>query len=390
MSTNKIKPIKVRIRNFQSIKDLEFEICGFTCITGLTNIGKSAIIRSISKALLGSPVIGDIRKGEKSVIVELQSNDWSLKWEKGERGINRYWIPIDSKTPLDKVGQGQIKQISDLGFGSVKIGTDIVHPWLATQFDPVFLMNKSGPAVTDFLSEVSRLGVLQNGITINIKRRRKDIDKAKLRSEDILDLLNKESCFTNLNHVIKVKADLESQIKSIYNYEEKFKNIHRLIIVIEEEAKIIKNIYPCKTLHIPEVLPIQKQINSFNDMSKINMSLKECTNSILKLNNVDKAKIPDINASDNIQIVFKLNHIYNKISHNNKLIDTLSEKITIPEIHEFPVNFSRMCELNNLIKNDKNDETILKNKDMLITDLISINQTELDSIKICPTCFRPM
>lgn len=48
MTTDKIKPVKVSIKNFQSVSDIEFEIHGFTCITGPTNIGKSAIIRAIS------------------------------------------------------------------------------------------------------------------------------------------------------------------------------------------------------------------------------------------------------------------------------------------------------------------------------------------------------
>jgi len=50
---SELYPVKIRIKNFQSIEDLEIEVRGFTAITGKTNIGKSAIMRAISSAMLG-------------------------------------------------------------------------------------------------------------------------------------------------------------------------------------------------------------------------------------------------------------------------------------------------------------------------------------------------
>ena len=42
---------KVNIKNYQSIKDVSFEVDGFTVIIGKNNIGKSAIIRALEAPL---------------------------------------------------------------------------------------------------------------------------------------------------------------------------------------------------------------------------------------------------------------------------------------------------------------------------------------------------
>ena len=167
-----MNPIEVRIQNFQSIKDVSFRIHGFTTITGKTNIGKSAIVRAIAKSILNAPVTNMVRHGEKFCEVELHSEGWGFRWQKAEKGVNRYYID-GKENPLDSVGRGQVQEIADFGFGSIKIGeSKYLYPWYASQFDPIFLLNQSGPAITDFISEVSRLDILQNGIVICNKKKK--------------------------------------------------------------------------------------------------------------------------------------------------------------------------------------------------------------------------
>ena len=124
-----LQPVKVGIKCFQSIDVLDFEVFGFTAITGRSNIGKSAIMRAISRSIMNDPVINMVRRGEKFVTVELNSDKWGYKWEKGDgNGINRYTI---GDRILDKTGQNQLLEIKEMGFGSIRIGDDDIHPWWA-------------------------------------------------------------------------------------------------------------------------------------------------------------------------------------------------------------------------------------------------------------------
>ena len=181
MTENKLHPISVNISNFQSIENVDIEIYGFTCITGKSNIGKSAVIRSISSALKNSSVVGMVRKDEKFCSVSINTNGLDLKWEKGEKYSGRYEL---NGKKYEKIGQSQLKELVDLGYGSIKIGSKDVFPWHASQFDPIFLLNDSGPAVTEFISEISRLNILQNSITISLRRKKRSLDKVKLKTDD--------------------------------------------------------------------------------------------------------------------------------------------------------------------------------------------------------------
>ena len=213
-----LTPVKIRISGFQSLADVEIEVHGFTCVTGPSNIGKSAIIRAISGSLLNSPVTGMVRKGEKHCTVSVEAEGWGYKWEKGEKGINRYWMPGSDK-PLDKVGAGQIDEVANMGFQSVRIGNKVVQPWFAHQFEPLFLMNQSGPAITDFISEVSRLKVLQDAVIINARGRRRALDKAKLHEESVTELQGKDAAVGQLDNLLKVEKDLEAQLASLQEWE---------------------------------------------------------------------------------------------------------------------------------------------------------------------------
>jgi hypothetical protein len=213
---NLIKPIRVEIKSFQSIDHLDFEIRGFTCITGKTNIGKSAVVRAISSAILNNPVVGMVRKGAPYASVDLTSDSWAFRWEKSERGINRY--TIGDKT-YDKVGQRQLPEIADMGFRSVKVGQDDVSPWLAPQFSPIFLLDKSGPQVTDFISEVSRLNVLQDAVVISARGKKKSNDEANLKAGEAAAFRRKQASVAGVGDVVKSVAELDEQAASIEEYE---------------------------------------------------------------------------------------------------------------------------------------------------------------------------
>ncbi len=215
-----LKPIWIKITNFQSIDSLEFEIRGFTCITGKSNVGKSAIVRAIKGSLLNDPVTSSLRKGTKFCTVIQKSEDWSLRWEKGS-GVSRYFIPFDADQPLDKVGAGQIEPIAKMGFQAIEVGRKASRPWLAKQFESLFLLNESGASVTDFISEVSRLQVLQDAISISNKSKKKANEELKVRSSDLVGLRERVQKVEGVANLEKVSREIEQQAESIRDYEKK-------------------------------------------------------------------------------------------------------------------------------------------------------------------------
>lgn len=363
-----IEPIEVTIENFQSIKKLTFKIEGFTCITGRTNIGKSAIMRALGGALLNNSVVGSVRKGSKYCSVEFKSNSWGLKWEKGERSVNRYWIP-GKEEPIDKLGQGQHQVAIDLGFPSIKIGSDVTQPWFASQFDPVFLLNKSGPAVTDFISEVSRLKVIQDSIVLSVRKKKRAESRAKIHEEELLKLREVSSKLSKADSLEKLEKDLTNQANSIGEYEIKLVEISDFDQKLSEAAGVITTLKP-----IQELDPINEpEVSDFSEIKFISSRLSDmelCAKDIIKLRSAKDIKVPTDDIQDELKKLLDLE----RLQAINQLQDEVnrlekSKKVKTPEVGE--LDFSSIEKIESI----SSRKEILENEISILEKSVPVPET---------------
>lgn len=287
-SDKKLSPVNVSIRNYQSIESLDLEIRGFTCITGKTNIGKSAIVRAISSAILNNPVVGMVRVGAPYASVQMSGEGWAFKWEKGERGVNRY--EISGKT-YDKVGQNQLPEIENMGFRSVKVGKDEVHPWLASQFFPIFLLDKSGPQITDFISEVSRLNVLQDAVILSARGKRASTDEASSKATEASEFRKKQAAVSGINLLSSVCEDLDAQYTSIENYEQKISNASTFWSHIRSHKSRIDGLSSIESISVPGVFD-KERVESVVKASQILHSLEESAKRVIEIRKIASVTIP--------------------------------------------------------------------------------------------------
>lgn len=411
--------IKVKIKNFQSISDLEFEIKGFTTITGRTNIGKSAIIRAISGSILNIPVTNLVRKGKKYCTVELISDQWSYKWEKGEKGVNRYWFP-NLEAPLDKVGQGQIPQIAEIGFKSIKIGSEYINPWYASQFEPIFLINCSGSSVTEFISEVSRLKVLQTAISISVNTKQQKLKEVKIKKDSIEKLERKEKLLNPIDNVLPLQTELEEQLASIEEYGEtvlQLEEWYSQIIVLNDQINKLQ--VPLKIPNFPSL-----NLNKLKKMNEYNQKLEDHAQSIIKLKKIKDINLPNAISTTEINYLIILKKIINIIALENSIkllsipvsiptdqlnidrlqkltdlddkIERLERQIALLDHHlSIPISIEIDTKLEKLIKWERNIMELqrdIKNHEFqsnLLTSQIEKIDKELEQIPVCPTCGVP-
>lgn len=168
--------MKIRVDNFQSIGSAELQPTGLTVIVGPSDRGKSALLRAIEAALFNRPGDQFVRTGAKTATVALELDDPNttvssrrhINWEKGA-GLNKFAV---DGVEFTRVGKGAPPPLQALGFRDVTIGAKLkddgtfeggetVRPQVARQFDPVFLLDKSGGFLNEVLLGLSRLNVLQ-------------------------------------------------------------------------------------------------------------------------------------------------------------------------------------------------------------------------------------
>ena len=423
-----LTPVKIRIKNFQSLKDVEIEVHGFTCITGPTNIGKSAVIRAISGSLLNSPVTGMVRKGEKNCTVTIEAEGWGYTWEKGERGINRYWMPGADK-PLDKVGAGQIDEVVDMGFPSVRVGSRTVQPWFAHQFEQLFLMRESGPAITDFISEVSRLKVLQDAVIINARGKRRATDKAKLHLESVEALREKEEAVSQLDSLLRVEEDLDAQLSSLQEWEERRRRGQELVDSMDRTAECIRFLLPYKEVSWPADR-MGKRVERLGVMHSIFQKMEEAALLVHALRSVEEIPTPPGPEADEMAALGRLERFsaipelsdgtealrgveglgrprepdgeaVARLATGSRLAEALraaegtvealsAELGDAPPAPEWDGSMTRGAALAEEMDVIHGQEATMTEELGVLTEELAAVEEELSSIPVCPTCERPV
>lgn len=423
----KLNPVNVTIRNFQSIEDLEFTISGFTCVTGKTNIGKSAIMRAISGALLNKPVTNLVRNGAKSCSVRLSSIEWGLLWEKAEKGLNRY--TIDGKPErLENVGQRQPEPVAEFGFNNVRVGDRDLYPWYASQWTPVFLLDEGGPTVTQFISEISGLDVLQTAIALGLRGKKKALEELKLASAEAQKFKSKLQKLTKLDDLLEMSGELENQAESINEYRRKLERRKELFDEIEGAANKIRALADLKTVQIPDdsigdvidvTVKMFERWKSLEDAARSVISLKDfrvempedpresydtwtkvkkyegierLNSSIGKLKGVAAVKLPDPLQDSDFEKIEKAKSIHAKLEELTKSVAILESPVILSNDPGLLNDIGRTAKAKDIMSEMQktNSEIDRLNTDLkrAIDNLENVTE-ELGKIPSCPTCNRP-
>lgn len=202
--------VEVEVCNFQSIEKATFQIDGFTVVVGRSNIGKSALVRAVKAALTGAAVVSFVRHGigclrrtkqaktcKCYTSVHLRSEGFDLLWEKGD-AINRYTF---NGQVYDKAERGTPEFLQPF-FSPVKVGDRQEILQVSDQFSPVFLLDQTGGAVADTLSDVARLDRLNAAMRLSEKDRKEASSTRKVREKDILVLREKLQGYSGLDDVL--------------------------------------------------------------------------------------------------------------------------------------------------------------------------------------------
>jgi len=200
-------PVRVRVKNFQSIEDAEILIDGFVVICGPNNSGKTALMRAI-RGLFNNAAPGSyLRQGANFLSVEIEFDDgttvlWEKGWEKpGKKGasINRYTL---NGYQIASVGRGAPPEVEALGVKSILAGNNPIWPQVADQFDgTLFLVNKTGAVVAEALSDVERVGKLTDALRLSDKDKRSANSELKIRRDDLKGLQDEVKRFQGLDRV---------------------------------------------------------------------------------------------------------------------------------------------------------------------------------------------
>ena len=388
---------EIRIRNFQSIADLTFSVDGFTVVCGKNNIGKSAIVRAIDSALTNQAGDNYIRLGKKACEVSFKKDALNIEWKKGDTAT--YVVNGES---FSKLNRAVPKPILDAGFREIEIGDKKKSPLIAPQFDEIFLLDKSGPIVTEVLSKLYHLDELSTADELCQKDLRTAKSSLKTKDQDLVDLNKKLEKFVGFDAVLKDLAEVKRLDAECEALKRQIAEIVDLKNKLETSAHRVKTLKKIFDLLIPSYDRCEQQLEEYQEIGRFRESFVANQLRVNKLQEIFKLDIPKY--EDFIDLVAQTEALRNWNDALRPLATMVKKRRAL---------LKEMTSLEDLTKQTESTDVLLKDLEYLkgysdsytvlymsrervyeglrqTTDHLNKAKEEMATFKVCPLCQKAM
>lgn len=176
--------VRIRVRNYQSIRDASIVADGLTVITGPNNSGKTAMLRAIRGVVQNTPGSAFVRHDTKECTVNLEFDDGhTVEWTKGKDTKPTY--RVDGGNPIHP-GRAVPDEVKALGIVPIKAGDQEIWPTIAPQFSgQMFLIDKPGSVLAEAVADVERVGHLNRALRVVESDLRAANSELRVRQSDL-------------------------------------------------------------------------------------------------------------------------------------------------------------------------------------------------------------
>jgi energy-coupling factor transporter ATP-binding protein EcfA2 len=392
---------EIFIKNFQSLKDVNFVIDGFTVVVGKNNIGKSAIVRAIDAALTNEAGDAFIRNGESKTEVRIKRKDIDIQWEKGDSASYKVKVGDGKLEPYTKLNRAIPKPLLEAGFDKIQIEDKMVSPLIASQFEPLFLLNKRGSVITEVLTALYDMDLISIADDLCQKDLKSQRSIIKTREKDLSDLQAKLLKFKDFEAVKaevtgiveeeKFCIKLQAEINQLVRYEEE-------IQFLEKSLKVLESL---KGLSLPDISECEKMIGDIQWLTDKEIEFITSSENYKKLKEVEKIEIPTTTETEAlVGLVGQLKKWDEEIEQMTKAVENHKAIIDTLDIENL-TSLQSDAEIQLLLYTDIKtmEEEFLavattakatREELRVVTEEFERKQKEKDSKKVCPLCERPL
>lgn len=340
------------IRNFQSIKNQSLDFSGFNVICGKSDMGKSALRRSIQTALFNNWSKSFIRTGEKSTLVSLSGKTFSISALKSSTE-NQFTIN-------DKVYPKMGKDTPEIPNHNFRQELNI-----ATQLEPLYMVSYKDTENTKILNNLFGIDILE---------------KAQYLCQ--LDLRRTKQDSNYHSDLLSTKEKDYSETKKLYN------QLNELLSFYNFTQELITTIQDYKT-HKASKSALLKEVDSLqHDYNKTQEQL-EALNSILSTHNfIRKTRELENNRQQLNQVTRQLNTI-SKCTTLTRYLSTIRQLDKLKSHPALRTSFKPIQGISKLLEyyRIKSSGDLISKKSLVsqIDEQLATINLEISKHR-CPTC----
>jgi len=438
--------IELEVQDFQSIRHASMTVSGFAAIVGKSNIGKSAIVRAAQYALTGEVGTDFVRHGPKCERkvkgtkeckcfskVRILTSQVEVTWEKGD-SVNRYTVVRDGSKP--EVYDGLKRGTPDFlkpAFQLVKVGSGNELIQIPDQFEPIFLLNQSGVAVADVLSDVARLDAINKAMGEANKDRRDATAKAKVREGDVKSLKASLTQYDGLDDVpvdalvgtlksLETKKKKQDQVGGfldrlgslaltlvsldttlkpalpdndlLCSARDQLVKASRFWDSLSEKVPVIRALMEVTKVEVPDENPVRPCSDLLVQVESFLKSLDSVEQAHKSLSSVDDTSLPEWS---DLSLVYSKLLTTAKYSHSLEAIETALSKS--PEVGDLPdmdllgKKVSELSSCQRLLDSLVSVAGSIRDLSAAVK-VVEADETEaltqLEALGSCPTCSQPL
>ncbi len=398
--------IEVEIQNFQSIDKVAFKIEGFTVLVGRSNIGKSALIRAIHCALTGASGTDFVRhgldcerriKGNKKCkcksTVLFKTPSLHLIWEKGDAD-NQYTLVKDGvPTTFTAVSRGTPDFLLP-DFAQVAIGDSTELIQVSEQFEPIFLLKKSGSVIADVLSDVAKLDDINVAMKLVAADRREAITTRNVRDKDVVQIKADLRQYDDLD---ATTARAEALQRKHQDVQQVTQQVAELESFVEDQWTLSTGIERLKRVaevELPEAVSFQKLGSDLLTLQRFLSLVKDLKPVVQRLVGVSKTAPPEIEGlRAALKEVARLGAWQQKTAKLEMIVAKDLSKLPEPSLDALKVAATSTSQLSRWAVKY---ETLRSKVDQLDKQLTAVVEEETKvladfaALGICPTCSLPL
>ena len=369
---------ELKIKNFQSHVDTTVKFHpGLNVIVGVTNAGKSAILRALKKVIRDQPA-GNFFINTDADATEISLTDNTnhiitrrVEAKKGTTTSNEYILASPGRDKVQHFGgfgRDIPIEISDaLNAPIVTLGDDLkIDLHFSGQHDTPFLLGDKASVRSKVLGNVSGLSVIDSGV----QRTKKALRKYKSDIDNTNDTIEK------LKVEISTFPDIDNLKAFLQSYETSYSEITLRIAQFTELYALYNNLLAIKL----EGKTLKEEIDAYPDVSQVNF--KGIREKIGKYDDLLTLQNTFIQVNQNIGEI-----------ESHKLFRVNIEKLRLPELAQ---KIKTLTELDTLYTQFEEADQVIN---LLVKDLDSYDgklkeaknnwSTLLDELGVCPTCKQP-
>lgn len=250
-------PVKIRVRNFQSIKDSSLEVKGLTAITGPNNAGKTALMRAIRGVFQNTPGTSFVRHGTEECQVDLDFQEpdgsrRSITWKKGTSKKSRPCYVIDGADPIFP-GKEVPEEVQSFNVLPIQAGREEVWPTLAPQFTgQVFLLDRPGSALAEAVSDVEKVAKLNNALRASESDRKQAQAALRLRHDDEVRQQADVDRYEGLDLALALVTEAERLQAYASKVGKALESLRVLKVRMDEARAEVERLSPVEAIVLPE------------------------------------------------------------------------------------------------------------------------------------------